>query len=1231
MTMKDTPEKSRLRRASGSHWFYRLMVWTVLGGSLLSAEKRFEAGGELQLKAGDQMRLIEGGINRFSVLGTRPSFDPISLPDLVSGKTAAAILSFSKDNLLPDERLEVTFSVRGSGGKLREVPLSLRIKAGMHDYLFDLRPMMAPADRLTAVRIHPGRSPGVVEIPVLRLLSEWPEDESGFVSGNALYRADFSNGVDGWINVVHDKAEGWASYVRTNPAFHHYAGRLPRVPVSADATLKYEAEVDIPGGLKANSFWLWWVEFDADGKVVEKKQVTSPKITRTEGWQKIAAVGQTGPRTARVELRMSNWGIGTVNIRSVTLRRLGPDSFDYLLVPRHAGTMEEKKILNDWSLRAVGTPPPHTSLTYENLPAGVPYAVNAVWQNLLHPRGSFRLSGTVEDGRWPRSSRRLESLSLRVHAEHLQGDLSLSASLVESGRGASWTGRAIALSECKDGWREFVFKPEDFTTGFGHVDVVLLVEGGKGRVSLRVADVRLRYADGTEALAFQEWKDPYWYYPRLPEPMRPVAADSLHRIMHGGGAFFARSEQGRRYLAGMKEVVPNLGIQSVLSLEAMLANHRWFVDQDIALGYQNATPYLWQAAVERDALSSPVTDYAELTDLYHKIDYTSEAWRDIYKEVAARFKDYGIAEYQLIDGHYITRASQSDRHVARVLREEDGGVLLADGSRIHFWDYFESYAGTRWTAADVGLADWTEYRATPKGSYTFGASGNQARRRGYLDMALRHYDYMRWHADVGGIFKDVGIQYFLMNNGDDWNSANDWIFNASSAGVSGFVEETFFYHPNCVLNAYPQGLAFRGVYARSGTHHRLIAELGKGGHGPDYWEPEVAYAITFTISASKQYQSLEIDWPDETDWDTQTNPRERYHYDRFCGFLARSYAYNDATLGRSYEQSPAMAEVVSLQPTGAMYAGPYREKLATVAETENYPVSRAKNQLFDQALVRDARVLVNDNYALPLGMAGRLLEWLDARPNRVLVLHGASAGRYVDGTNWSQSFGWQNALNAPEQFGAALGTITQSGLIFLTEKPGERLLENEAGPLLSRYTRPSGSRIYYYHRTVGASADNDREAIEHIYRQEKITALGQTEEGSVAIYPFHEADGSLVVTAFNRKQLDSYQWSHATAPMQVKAFPWVNGGDRNRFTVSVGKAGDYVLVSFLKGDSREVSLRENESLELEMDGINAEVFHIVPKTDARRLDELRWQRARFFKWLDQRVSNGARNQAEVLP
>lgn len=1040
-------------------------------------------------------------------------------------------------------------------------------------------------------------------------------------SETILHASNFSSGPDGWVSLVHgvEEGRGQLSYKRERSTFHHYAARQHRISVEPDAVVKYEAEVNIPTALRANSFWLWLVQFDTQGQVISQRQIASPKITRTEGWQKIVAIGKTSPGTTRVELRMSNWGVGDVHVRSVTLSKPVPGSFDYLLAGEFAGTLQEKKILHDWSLRATGAPAPIVSLAYENLPAGASHAVRAVWQNAMNPQGSFRLMGAVEDPRWPRPPRKLASFSLRVRAEHLEGNLALRPLLTEVGRGAAWQGNPVPLADCAGEWKELVFRPENFVPGIGHVNVTLTVEGGKGRVSLQVADIRLRYEDGSEALAFQEWKDLYWYYPKLTEPVTPRSPDATHRIMHGAGTFFVRTERGRHYLLKMKEAVPNLGIQSLLSLEDLLAHRRWFAEHDMALGFQNATPYLWQAAVERDALSSPVADYAEIAERHHKIDYTSEAWRDIYREVAARFKAYGIPEYQLIDGHYITKAAQSDRHVGRILKEGDAGVLMAAGRRIHFWDYFESYTGARWTPAEVGLKDWSEYTAAPKSRYTNTSSDDLWRKRGYLDMALRHYDYMRWHADVGGIFKEAGVTYFLMNNGDDWNSANDWLFNVSTAGIAGFVEETYFYHPNSVLKAYPLGLAFRDVYARSGTHHRLIAELGKGGHGPIYWAPEIAYAITFTITASKPYQSLEIDWPDETDWETQTDPNNRYHHDRFCSFLARAYAYNDATLDRTWELAPAMRDVVSLQETTAMYAGIYREKLGAVAEQENHPLSRVKGQLFDYGPVRDARLLINDNYALPAGMPQRLLAWLDSRPDRILVLHGASAGRRVDGTNWSQAFGWENKMNAPGQFAAVFGSLAESGKTFSPEKVGAVLLQDEDGPLLSRYTRPSGARVYYYHRTAGQVEADDRKALQFIYREAGIRALADTQDGNLAVYPFYDADGGIAVTAFNRKRMNAYKWSHATAAMQVKAFPWTNDGDAARFRVPIDKPGDYLVLPFLAGGEKRVTLDKPGFVELEMNGINAEVIHVVPAGNERRIDEIRKQREAFFRWLDQRL------------
>lgn len=1053
----------------------------------------------------------------------------------------------------------------------------------------------------------------------------------------AEFEQSYDRNAGGWnLPFQQDGDRRGIVYERKEPSGAHYARLEPRLAVTAQQVMTYEAQIFIPSRLEQGSLFLEVLEFNATGQHIGSRR--SAGLSETDGWTRLSTTFKIDADAAFVELRLNHRGVGTAWIRQVRLYETSAESFERRLVPAYAGTLEEKKILQDWSLRASGSPMPAVCLSYQDLPPGEGYAVSAAWQNQTFSEGSFALSSVIEDPNWPRTRRPVAKVSFYYRAQSVQGDLNLQLSFPEPDAGwgparNNWKSPAISLAH-QSQWTRVEWTPKDFKVDPGTWGdpswerisgylPTLTVSGGKGQAMLQIAGLRVDFADGQSGQAFAAWKEPYWYYPQLTRPNVKPAPAMEHRIMHGSGAYFVETAKGRTYLLEMKKIFPNLGIQSNLGMESILGQRDWFVDHDIAVGFQNISPFLWQAGVARDALSHPAESYQWLEERHHKFDQTSLEWRAIYDEVAKRYSRYGIPEYQIIDGHYATHPSQSDRHFPAILAGEDEGVRMADGRCMTFWDYFRSYTGFVWTPADVGLSSWADYRTTPPSQYATAKADALSCKRGYLDMALRHYVYMRWNANVGEAFDRYGVTYFLMNNGDDWKNGNDWYMDTATAGVRGFVEETFFYHPSTVIKAYPLGPAFRAWYAKNGTHHRLIGETGKGGHGPIYWAPEISYAITYSISAAKSYDSYEVDWPGETHWDEMTDPKNTYHYNRFCDFLAKGLAYNHATLDQNLTQDATVGQMVSLQETPAMYAGRAMTKLGIAAEREGYGITWASHLLADTAVFKNARVLINDHYALPRGMAAKLMQWVDGG-NRALVLHGAAAGREIDGTLWSEAFGWdRSSMNKPDQFGSVLGSLQRrvngGVVVYVPTIKGTVLAENENGPLVYVYERPKGGRVYYYARIPSLKPAQDTAALAAILSAEKIRKMTDSSDNSLTVHPYADAAGNAHLVAFSRQNLDAYKWVYSATDNGV--YPYQSPGSRASGTVQV-KPGRYRLMETFSGRERDVTVGEDGALSLSLQDINAEVFHLVRADQPKEIEKLRRSRHELYRWLDRRLPSG---------
>ena len=1031
-------------------------------------------------------------------------------------------------------------------------------------------------------------------------------------------RRDFAEGPGGWNARVED---GMIRHVLTSHRPGSYLADTEPLAVEPGEVVAYAAEVRIPAALRQGVYRLQAVALRADGGVVQTFTSTENLAVAPE-WTRLSMVFRVPKESAKLQLRLLHNGIGEVQVRRVDCYNPAPGSFEAGAVPAYAGTLEEKKILHDWSLKTGGSAAPLASLDYRDRPAEERYSVNFHWTNRSGTEKIGTIESAVEDSRpAPAPLREVEAVELQLKVTHRRGDQRLRIRLCERLSGFSsyqnqWFAE-IPLEGAKE-WRKVVIPASAFRPVAGkwgnpdwkHVDTLMffLELQGKGELNFKLAGTAIRYADGSTGHPFRAWSDPYWYFLNsAPAPMLP---ELKHRNVHGSGVYCLETEKGRRNFLELQKLVPNLAFQQYTCLRELLRAREWLRAHNMTAAYQGVGPFLWQKAVELDALAVDLDSYELLNERHHKMDYTSPAWREIWQAVAARFANYGLPEYQSIDSNFRVRPEKIDRNAPAILNGEDHGIAYFGGRTLRFWDYFEMYAGFRWSPADLGYRSWSEHKVTPSNFYTTAKADPQQVKRGYLDMVLRHYAFARWHADAAGAFRRHGVRYFLMNNGDDWRNGNDWIANVRSANLGGFVEETYFYHPNTVLKAFHLARAMRKVYGETGVHHRLIAESGKGGHAPIYWAPEFSYAAIFDIAASTPYDSLEMDWPSAL-MEDQRKPENRYDYDRFRDYLAKSLAYNHTAPGETITPNPDLNRVFSLQETTALYAGPRQRKLSIAAEQENWPVSRLTPELFDAKEQKKAKLVINDCYALSARSVKTLAEWVDGAPGRVLVLHGAAAGRRIDGTMWSEVFGWDPvAMNAPEQFAGLVGRLEFRDGRTWTGAPGKVVFKDADGPALTCFERPSGSVVWFYHHTPGLDRARDGRIVGYLMKRHGIRPVAET-GGELYVRDYRHADGMLTRTLFARPELDRYQWIYSATDNGL--YPWRIPGTVRRGTV-FAPPGRYTLYGMLSGKEAEVEAGADGRIPVELDGISADVIHLVPAGNEKRLEQLRKRRHELFRF-----------------
>ena len=1050
-----------------------------------------------------------------------------------------------------------------------------------------------------------------------------------FTCRGESYEHDFTQGKGQWNGVWRDGT------LYHEMQEHHpgsYLASAAGIPVSAGEKYIFEAEIRIPVRLKQGVYRLQAVFFSRENGAVQN--VTSTEsVDFAPEWHRISMPLQVPGNAVSLQLRLLHNGVGRVEIRRIACRPPEEGSFDAGRFPMFANTMEEQKILHGMSLKTGGEIPPLARLDYSDRPEGSRYSVNFHWGNPEEIPHFGKIESALPDMRRPGSPRqRVSAVSLWVRVPHCRSTaLALDVRFREllSGYGDAqnqWVARipVEALAASRQ-WTRIELHPGDFTVVPGNSmepaweqiepSTLFFDVEGTGELVWALADVRVSYDDGDSASAFAAWEDPLWYFGRLEKALAPLP--SLDgRNVHGSGIYLLESDFGRKNFLALKERVPNLAFQQYICLPELMRARDWLRENGMTAGYQGVGPFLWQRAVELDALAVPRGSYELLNERHHKMDYTDDlAWHTIWSEVAERFGKLGIPEYQTIDSNFRVSNEKVELHAPRILREEDLGIVpqqktAASGATLHFWDYFEWYTGFRWLPGDLGWQDWEDYRVTPVNLVMNANAEPLAIRRAYLDFMLRHYAFIRWHADASAALGAQGVRYILMNNGDDWRNANDFIAATALGHLGGFVEETFFYHPQTVLKAFHQSVMMEQAYAGKDIHHRLIAESGKNGHNPIYWAPEYSYAAIFDITAAGNYSSLEIDWPSA--WmHVQTLPENAYDYNRHLDYLAKCLAFNRAS-NDHLQTSGDLRRVFVLQETRATYAGERKRVLGSTAEEENWPVSRITPQLFQGKIRENARMVINDCYALSERDAKMLIDWVDSAPGRVLVLHGSAAGRRIDGTMWSEVFGWNPVdMNAPEQFAEFFGTLSFHDGHTWAERPGEVVFSDPDGPVLSYVRRPSGSVVWYYARTPGMDKARDARIIASLMKRHGIPPVARS-EGTMLVRKYlpggnlDSAAAGIVFTAFARKELEEYKWVYSA--QDNGCYPWRLDPAREYSADVSAPPGRYRLIAMLGGKESAVTVGEDGVLPLKLEGVSAEVFYLIPESSKRRLEGIRAHR-----------------------
>ncbi len=994
--------------------------------------------------------------------------------------------------------------------------------------------------------------------------------------------------------------------------YHRYKDISRRIKVTPGQKLTLNVNIKIPKKLKYGYFVIQALFFDNKGNHFATSSSTN--YNASAEWTDAKVSFLVPDKADRVLLRACNRGVGTVYIHSVSLDKA--TGFELAKLSGFSGTLDEKILLHSWACLTSSNLPMSKSIVQVKLPNGHTTNVLKLVCGDDKKNCNIGISGIPENKGWNEiKSRRLVRFSFYYRVPFIDGKFR-ARNLLLKGRHCpdNINFAPFIIDSQLDNWQKVEYTIPS-GKNFSHAGFSFRLNGN-GKIILEISGAEFVYDDGSINRTLQVWKDPYWYYPKLSQP-HPMTASTTGKVMICG-AWTLRNKQSAGMLNALKKLIPNLGIIENLNLDILLNNRKQLDDDGFALGFQNITPFLWQAAVKHDAIRYKLDTYQGLDQKYHKYDCSSPAWAKIYNNVAERFKDYGIKDYEGIDCNFTGGDADKYRmNFIHFLKQEDEGIIITGWKRIHFWDYFKAYTGTIWKPSALNWKKWDDYKHTSQGAYSRGNASKLNRMRGYLDMALVHYAYMLYNARLGRAFKKYDVDYFVMNNGDNWQNGNDWEFNARCKNIPGFVEETFFYHPSTVIKAYHQALLFRQFYNKYGTRHRLIQETGQGGHGPIYWAPLVSYAINFTLNSCQRYDSLQVDWPAESCTLVYSGTTSKTHIDRVKDFLSKVLAFNHARAFDIPKTCSDMKRVVILSETATMTAGSLNQwKLKSVITDNNYPGSYAALSNFNLDLLNNSDIIINDYYALPTGGARKLERWLNAKRERVLFLHGSSAARIINGTMWAQPWNWnRTTINGKNQFKNELGEIKRiktgnsADMKYMPTVKGKVILaESNGSPLLSRYKLPSGSTIYYYHYIPGVNRARDSKVIANFFKSQKISRLSKNIKGHAAVNKFEYNDGSYMIAAFDQDVFKKY---HFDPRVRNSRFQLDTPNENAEFEISL-ESGRYNSFSFINGQNSMIEVKANKKTTLKLNKKAVEIFFIVPADKPERLKQIKANRKELF-------------------
>lgn len=720
-----------------------------------------------------------------------------------------------------------------------------------------------------------------------------------------------------------------------------------------------------------------------------------------------------------------------------------------------------------------------------------------------------------------------------------------------------------------------------------------------------------------------------------PATASETLASGQGRYLLGKGGSLLSSEAGRQVILDLKSLIPELGLAANTGYRAVVENREWLRQNNIGVTYQQGGAFgLSEFISEADAwLVSPsglsrkdrpgVYGWVGMMKYY---DFTSAKVWSAFGQAFQRAKRDGIGDFQVIESYWPWVGgfwSQGDKDY-RIFREDlagtDEGLKWLTSSQEHqvlrFWDYFEFYSGFRLQPTQLGLKDWSGFTPPVLKGVT-DAKSDEEKRAYFLMMALTHYELLKFYNRLGEQAEQSGIRLATVPNNENYNNGYDLLGMLCLKGLK-IVGHEHFGNPWISEPAYMSGGILRSLYSTFGKEMRMVIETNAtGAGGRPYYDSQVAYTVTYDLMVSEQPDSVENDW---LSWHPDELATSEVQRERYADYVLKGKAWMHS---RSDQVAPP----------------PPQESVGLLASRRINDINAGSDVwsrlLWEQSLPRvqidlsEARVL-KDRWDPPKLLVDNLayhtpedrqwiVNWLQAKAERVLVTYGSRLGKSPDGTNYCANFEAYAKMNDTSGAALVLGAAPREEKKTLSGTPesswikpvGEITLKRyfhlegvvplvslQGQPVVSSRLLPNGARIIYLHYEPDAATQSlDAVVLKKIAEECRLhTPVVQSDGLLVHIF---NRNGGRAVVAYDATWLKRFKFVYdPNAGIRLK---WKNPATKAKLILTKAADQEVFAVDELTGKiSRQT--KGQETITLTLDGVGCGLWQIVnSQAEAERL------------------------------